>query len=48
MVADLVIDADGHCSEPTDELVKWLPADYVDRAPVSVTDGRGRTRTNGT
>jgi predicted TIM-barrel fold metal-dependent hydrolase len=42
---DLVIDADGHCSEPTDELTRWLAPEYADRAPVSVTDHRGRTKT---
>src|SRR4051794_21130511 len=45
VATDLVIDADGHCSEPTDELTKWLAPEYVDRAPVSVRDGRGRTTT---
>ncbi len=45
MARDLVIDADGHCSEPTDELVKWLPAEYVARAPTTAKDGQGRTYT---
>jgi uncharacterized protein len=43
MVRDLVIDADGHCTEPTDELAKWLPADYVHRSPTSVKDHQGRS-----
>jgi predicted TIM-barrel fold metal-dependent hydrolase len=45
VAVDLVIDADGHCSEPTDELTKWLPQEWVARAPVSVKDGLGRTKT---
>src|ERR1043165_3010961 len=45
VAVDLVIDADGHCSEPTDELTKWLPPEWVARAPVSVRDGQGRTKT---
>jgi hypothetical protein len=45
MAVDLVIDADGHCSEPTDELAKWLPPEWVARAPASVSDHQGRSVT---
>jgi predicted TIM-barrel fold metal-dependent hydrolase len=45
MVPDLVIDADGHCSEPTDELAKWLPPEYVERAPTTIKDHQGRSHT---
>jgi hypothetical protein len=45
MGADLVIDADGHCSEPTDQLAKWMPSEYAGRAPVSFKDNNGRGRT---
>jgi hypothetical protein len=45
MVADLVIDADGHCSEPTDELASWLPPEYAARAPTTIKDHQGRSQT---
>jgi uncharacterized protein len=44
MAIDLVVDADGHCSEPTDELAKYLPAEYAPRAPRSVKDNLGQSR----
>jgi predicted TIM-barrel fold metal-dependent hydrolase len=44
MAIDLVVDADGHCSEPTDELAKYLPPEYAHRAPKSVTDNLGQGR----
>jgi predicted TIM-barrel fold metal-dependent hydrolase len=37
----LVIDADGHCQEPVDGLVKWLPPEFADRCPISVKDPSG-------
>jgi predicted TIM-barrel fold metal-dependent hydrolase len=45
MAQDLVIDADGHCSEPTDELAQWLPSEYIARAPTTVQDHQGRSYT---
>ena len=42
MTADLVIDADGHCNEPVDELAKWMPAEYARRAPANITDHAGQ------
>jgi len=45
MALELVIDADGHCAEPVDDLVKWLPADYAHRCPITVTDPSGRRHT---
>jgi uncharacterized protein len=45
MVADLVIDADGHCQEPQDGLEAWLPPEYASRAPLTFKDRDGYTRT---
>ena len=45
MVADLVIDADGHCQEPVDGLVAWLPPEYASRAPLTFKGRDGYTRT---
>jgi len=28
MHTDLVIDADGHCNEPWEDLTPWLPKEY--------------------
>jgi predicted TIM-barrel fold metal-dependent hydrolase len=44
MALELVIDADGHCSEPTDGLAAWMPKEYASRAPVTVKDDQGRGR----
>jgi hypothetical protein len=37
----LVIDADGHCYEPDNELAKWMPKEYAHLAPNRVTDSSG-------
>jgi hypothetical protein len=37
----LVIDADGHCYEPDNELAKWMPKEFAHLAP---TRGRRHTR----
>ena len=44
MSIDLVIDADGHCSEPVEGLAAWMPAEYAAAAPVTFRehDGSGR------
>ena len=39
----LVIDADGHCHEPDNELAKWMPKEYAHHAPDRVTDSSGST-----
>jgi len=44
MEARLVIDADGHCYEPWEDLARWLPKEYAHRAPVAFKDHLGRTR----
>jgi uncharacterized protein len=44
MAIDLVVDADGHCTEPTDGLAKYLPSEYASRAPKSVKDNLGHGR----
>lgn len=44
MPVDLVIDADGHVREPTDELAKWLPPAYASRTPRSISDNTGNSR----
>jgi uncharacterized protein len=44
MAIDLVVDADGHCTEPTDGLAKYLPKEYASRAPISVRDNLGQPR----
>ena len=44
MSLDLVIDADGHCSEPQDGLAAWLPREYADAAPLVFRDHLGQTR----
>ncbi len=44
MSESLVVDADGHCSEPEDELSRWLPAEYAGRAPIRVKDDYGNSR----
>lgn len=41
MAPDLVIDADGHCNEPVDELARWMPAEFKAGAPVTVRDHAG-------
>ena len=33
MATHLVIDADGHCYEPDNDLAKWMPAEFAKRAP---------------
>ena len=35
----LVIDADGHCSEPWQELGKWMPPEFANKGPTEY-DGR--------
>src|SRR5207249_9506922 len=44
LMTDLVIDADGHCQEPTDELARWLPTEFASRAPKSISDNQGNSR----
>jgi len=41
---DLVIDADGHCNEPTDELGRWMPPEYASQAPLTFTAHDGSSR----
>ena len=41
MAIDLVIDADGHCSEPTEDLTPWMPKEFHHRAPVQFRDRSG-------
>ena len=41
MATHLVIDADGHCYEPDNDLAKWMPAEFAKRAPNRVTDSSG-------
>ncbi len=41
---DLVVDADGHCQEPADELARWLSPEFASRAPRPITDNQGNTR----
>jgi hypothetical protein len=38
-MANLVIDADGHCYEPDTDLAKWMPEEFAKRAPNRV-DGQ--------
>ena len=42
MPIDLVIDADGHCSEPEDGLAQWLPREYAACAPKRIDDNQGQ------
>src|SRR5262249_28943089 len=42
---DLVVDADGHCQEPEDDLAQWLPDAYKARAPRRIQDNLGQRRT---
>ena len=44
MAIELVVDADGHCAEPTDGLAKYLPSEYASRAPRSIRDNLGQPR----
>ena len=44
MHPDLVIDADGHCNEPWEDLTPWMPKEYHQRAPVGFTDRHGTSR----
>ncbi|HLI29129.1 MAG TPA: hypothetical protein VKZ60_18835, partial [Chloroflexota bacterium] len=44
MSVDLVIDADGHCSEPEEGLARWMPPQYASRAPVRIKDNLGQPR----
>lgn len=37
MATHLVIDADGHCYEPDNDLAKWMPAEFAKRAPNRVS-----------
>ena len=45
MAADLVIDADGHCMEPTEDMTPWMPREFHDRAPVVFKDRTGASAT---
>ena len=44
MHTDLVIDADGHCNEPWEDLTPWIPREYHHRAPVGFNDRYGTSR----
>src|SRR5919109_2965323 len=44
MHTDLVIDADGHCNEPWEDLTPWMLKEYHHRAPVGFTDRHGTSR----
>jgi hypothetical protein len=44
MPTDLVIDADGHCNEPWEDLTPWMPKEYHPRAPVGFSDRQGTSR----
>ena len=44
MHTDLVIDADGHCNEPWEDLTPWMPLEYHHRAPVGFNDRHGTSR----
>jgi predicted TIM-barrel fold metal-dependent hydrolase len=39
-----VIDADGHCNEPWEDLTPWMPKEYHHRAPVGFADRHGTSR----
>jgi len=41
MATDLVIDADGHCNEPTEDLTPWMPKEFHHRAPTTFKDRAG-------
>src|SRR4030095_12997288 len=41
MPTQIVIDADGHCNEPDNELAKWMPKELAHLAPNRVTDSSG-------
>src|SRR5688572_27963250 len=43
-MADLVVDTDGHCNEPWEDLTPWMQKAYHHRAPVSFTDRDGTSR----
>ncbi len=43
MPADLVIDADGHVHEPTEDLTPWLPGEFKHRAPAVFKDREGKS-----
>lgn len=43
MAVDLVIDADGHCNEPTEDMTPWMPREFHHRAPVQFKDRTGGT-----
>ena len=44
MHTDLVIDADGHCNEPWEDLTPWMSPEYHHRAPVGFNDRHGTSR----
>lgn len=44
MSIELVVDADGHCQEPTDDLGRWMPAEYAARTPRRIEDNVGNSR----
>jgi len=44
MLTDLVIDADGHCNEPWEDLTPWMPTAYHQRAPIGFCDRHGTSR----
>jgi predicted TIM-barrel fold metal-dependent hydrolase len=41
LAIDLVIDADGHCSEPAEDLTPWLPRELHHRAPTTFKNRAG-------
>jgi len=44
MTNNLVVDADGHCDEPWEDLTRWMPEAYRHRAPVGFFDRNGTSR----
>jgi predicted TIM-barrel fold metal-dependent hydrolase len=44
MAPNLVVDADGHCSEPEEGLARWMPKEYADRVPRRIADNQGNSR----
>ena len=41
-MTDLVVDADGHCSEPEEGLARWMAKQYADRVPRRIADNPGQ------
>jgi len=42
MTVDLVVDADGHCMEPIEDLARWMPKEFAHRAPTVFKDHAGQ------